>query len=118
MWGVISELLLDPENLSTGLEEMIERERRGLRGDPDREARAWAEKLAEVDRKHSRFQDMAAEGLISFDELKAKLAALEETRNIAQCEIIGLENTRERILQLERDKASSRPLGFWCISLL
>jgi site-specific DNA recombinase len=105
VWGLVSELLMEPEILSAGLEEMIERERRGMRGDPDREAKAWAEKLAEVDRKRSRFQDMAAEGLISFDELKAKLAELEENRNTAQCEMINLEGTRERIWQLEQDKA-------------
>jgi hypothetical protein len=53
-------------------------ERDGLREDPDQEAKAWAENLADVDRKRARFQDMAAEGLIHFDELRAKLVALEE----------------------------------------
>ncbi len=37
--------------LRTGLDEMIERECKGTRGDPAREAKAWVEKLAEVDRE-------------------------------------------------------------------
>jgi hypothetical protein len=64
----------------------------------------WAQKLAEVDLKRSRFQDMAAEGLISFDELKAKLAELKETREGAKHEVNRLERSRERIAQLELGK--------------
>ena len=41
-------------------------------------------KLTEVHRKRERFQDMAAEGLLPFDELRDKVAAPEETREIAR----------------------------------
>ena len=50
VWGLISDLLKDPDLLRTGLERMIEEERRSWRGDPEREAKAWLEKLTEVDR--------------------------------------------------------------------
>ena len=80
VWKVVSGIFGDPDRLRADLEKMIELECEGLRGDPDREAKAWLEKLAEIDRKRSGFQDMAAEGLITFDELRAKLAALDETR--------------------------------------
>jgi len=80
VWGLVSGLLKDRERLREGLERMIAEEREGVRGDPGREAGAWLERLAEADRKRSGFQDMAAEGLITFDELRAKLADLEETR--------------------------------------
>ena len=83
---------------------MIERERDGLRGDPDREAKTWAEKLADTDRKRARFQDMAAEGLNDFDELRAKLIALEETRDTAHRELAALEARREQLAELERDR--------------
>ena len=36
-------------------------------GDPQRQAKAWLKKLSEADRKRSRFQDVAAEGLITFE---------------------------------------------------
>ena len=53
-----------------------------MRGNPDIEAEAWAKKLAEVDSKRSAYQDQQAEGLIRLDELRTKLAALEEMRAV------------------------------------
>jgi chromosome segregation ATPase len=82
---------------------MIGEERKGIGGDPDREARAWLEKLAEADRKRSGFQDMAAEGLITFDELREKLADLEEVREFARHELEALEGRHARLRNLERN---------------
>jgi len=45
------------------LEETIELERETMRGDPEREAKAWLDKLADVERMRSRLQNMAANGL-------------------------------------------------------
>jgi DNA repair ATPase RecN len=104
VWEVVSGIFGDPDRLRADLQKMIELEREGLRGDPDREAKAWLEKLAEIDRKRSGFQDMAAEGLITFDELRAKLADLDETRTTARHELEVLEHRREQLESLERDK--------------
>jgi chromosome segregation ATPase len=104
IWGFVSDLLKNPKRLREGLEEMIERERDEVRGDPDREAKAWAKKLAAAVDKRSRLQDMAAEGLIIFDELGAKLEALEEERERARRELGGLEDHRARLRDLEKDK--------------
>jgi len=105
VWGFVSGLLKHPEHVWKGLEAMIEKERReGMRGNPERETKWWLERLSEVDRKRSSFQDMAAEGLISFDELRSKLAALEETRKTARRELKALSHRREKIEELERDK--------------
>jgi site-specific DNA recombinase len=106
VWEFVSGLLQDPERLRRGLEELIAREREGLRGDPAREASAWLEKLADVGRKRARFQDMAAEGYITFDELGAKLEELEEIRRTAERELDELNQRRARLEDLERDKAS------------
>jgi site-specific DNA recombinase len=103
VWEFISGLLKDRERLRAGLNEMIERERSGMNGDPDQEAQAWANKLAQVNRKRSGFQDMAAEGLITFDELRAKLVTLDETRATARRELRALESRREQLAELERD---------------
>ena len=46
---------------------------------------------------------MAAEGLITFDELRAKLAALGETREIAERELAALKGQQENLEQMERD---------------
>ncbi len=47
---------------------------------------------------------MAAEGLITFDELRAKLAAVEDTRQTARRELAALESRIERLRDLERDR--------------
>jgi site-specific DNA recombinase len=104
VWEFVSGLLKDPERLHAGLQAMIERERDGLRRNPNREAKAWAEKLADTDRKRACFQDMAAEGLIDFDELRAKLVALDETRDTAHRELAALEARREQLAELERKR--------------
>jgi hypothetical protein len=59
-----------------------------------------------VDRKRSNFQDMAAEGLVTFDELRSKLAMLEEVSETARRELAALSRRRERIEELERDKSA------------
>lgn len=74
MWELVLSLLLDPERLRDALDRFLEEVRKAHLGDPEREARTWLKKIAEVDRTRGRFQDMAAEGLISFDELRTKLA--------------------------------------------
>jgi site-specific DNA recombinase len=103
VWEVVSGLLKDPSRLRAGLEELIEEERHALRGDPDQEIKAWAKKLAEVDRKRSAYQDQQAEGLITLEELRAKLSALEEARTVAQRELDVLRSRREHVEQLEHD---------------
>ena len=46
---------------------------------------------------------MAADGLIDFDELRAKLAAIEETRMTARKELEVLEGRRKELDELEHD---------------
>ncbi len=104
VWELVSEILTDPEQLRSDLERMIELEREGLRGDPDRETKAWLDKLAEVGRMRGSYQDMAAKGLITFEELEQKLLGLEETRKTAERELQSLRGHRERLEELERDK--------------
>jgi hypothetical protein len=106
VWEFVSGLLKDPELLHAGLEAMIERESDGLPDNADREAKAWRDRLAEVEHKRARFQDMAAEGLIGFDELRAKLVALEETRDTTRKELAALEARRDQSAELERDRGT------------
>jgi site-specific DNA recombinase len=104
VWEFVSELLKEPAHIKRGLEKMIALQREGTGEDPDREARVWAEKLAEVDNKRSRYQDMAAEGLITFDELRAKLADLRRTRQAAERELEAVRNQKEHLEELEKDR--------------
>ena len=104
VWDLISGLLKDPKRLRAGLDEMIETERAGMRGDPEAEAFAWLGRLSTLDSKRSRYQDMAAEGLITFDELGAKLRELEDERAAAEDELANLQVRRARLEDLERDR--------------
>jgi chromosome segregation ATPase len=83
---------------------MIEMERGSVRGDPHEEARLWANKLAEVEGKRARYQEMAAENLITFDELRSKLIELDETRNTAERELEAIRDRSSRLEELERDR--------------
>jgi len=104
VWDLISGLLKDPARLREGLNEMIEAERAGMRGDPEAEAVAWLGRIAALDSKRSRYQDMAAEGHITFEELGAKLRELEADRATAERELEELNLRRSRLEDLERDK--------------
>ena len=104
VWDLISGLLKDPGRLREGLNEMLEAERSGMRGDPEAEAVAWLGRIAALDAKLSRYQDMAAEGHITFDELGAKLRELEAERATAEGELEELNVRRSRLEGLERDK--------------
>ncbi len=104
MWRFVHGLLTDPERLRVGLDAMIEEKRGALRGDPAEAANVWLDKIADVDRRRARAQDLAIEGLLSPDELRAKLATLEEAREVARRELEALGNQREEIEELERDR--------------
>jgi hypothetical protein len=94
----------DPKRLRADLEYAIDLMRQEeTRSDPEREAKRWAGKLAEVDRKRARYQEMAAEELITLDELRARLAELGEMRETAERELAALRDRAERIQELERD---------------
>jgi hypothetical protein len=84
--------------LRVGIECYIEQEHRG---DPEREMRVWAKRLADVDDKRSRYQDIAAEGLIDFDELREKLDALESDRKTAARELEAIRDKAERLASLK-----------------
>jgi site-specific DNA recombinase len=104
VWDEVSDLMKSPETLIADLERMIELERQEKRGDPNREAKVWLDKLAEVDQERRGYLKLAATGRMSDDELDKALAELEEARKSAQRELEALKHHRERIKELERDK--------------
>ncbi len=104
VWEFVSDLLTDPDQLRADLNAMIEEERQGIDGEPEQEAKPWLSKLAQVESKRSRFQDMAAEGYITFEELGAKLSELEEIRTTAVGKLEAIRNYQERIEEMEKDR--------------
>ncbi len=103
-WEMVSGLLKDPERLRIGLEEMIRREEEGLRRNPKGEIEAWLKSMSEADTKRRRYQEMAAEGLIEFEELRERLAEFDEEKKIAEREIRALREKSERIEEMRHNK--------------
>ena len=104
VWRFIYGLLTNPERLRVGLETMVEQKRRALRSDPGKEVNFWLDKIADVDRQRARAQDLAIEGLLSPEELRAKLDALKEGREAATRELEALQGRRQEVEELERDR--------------
>jgi site-specific DNA recombinase len=104
VWDFVSWLLKNPEHIRRGIERMIDQEYAGMKGDPEQEENVWAEKLIQVDLKRSRYQEMAAEGFLTFEELRAKLAELQEMREATERELDNLRNRKEHLEELENDR--------------
>jgi hypothetical protein len=83
---------------------MIELERGTVRGDPDKEARTWLDKLAEADTERRGYLRLAAQGRMTDEELDEALAALEESRAEAERELASLRSRQDAIKVLARDK--------------
>src|ERR671915_468035 len=104
VWDLISRLLKHPERLRRGLDEMIEQERAGMRGDPDQEAASWLEKLSEVEQERRGYLRFAAKGHMTDEELDEALAELEEIRMMAEDELAIIRGQKENLEELERDR--------------
>jgi hypothetical protein len=104
VWDLVSRFLKDPERLRAGLDEMIERERAGMRGNPDREAASWSQKLSEVGQERRGYIRLAAKGHLTDGDLEQALAELEETRATAEEELRIVRGRKEALEELERDK--------------
>jgi hypothetical protein len=104
VWELVSGLLKHPERVRAGLDEMIEQERAGMRGDPDQEAASWLEKLAEVEQERRGYLRFAAKDHMTDEELDEALAELEETRVMAEKELATIRGRKEIVEELERDR--------------
>jgi chromosome segregation ATPase len=104
VWNYVSEVMKNPEELRADLDRMIELQRRGTRGDPGKDAKLWAEKLVEVDRKRAKYQEAFAADAVTLPELKAYLAQLDETRKTAERELEVLRGHVEYVRSLEADR--------------
>src|SRR5215207_4319388 len=102
IWQSIRALMREPETIRKGWDAMIEQESAGLRGDPDKERKAWLQRIADLDSQRARAQDLAIEGLLDRDELRAKLSEIAEAKEHAQRELESLQERKDHIEHLER----------------
>jgi chromosome segregation ATPase len=104
VWTNISGLMKDAEQLRGDINRMIELKRNCSHSDPEREEKVWIDKLAEVNQMRQGYQEQAAKGYMTFDELGAALPELEETCKNVERELQIARNRLDRVAQLERDK--------------
>ena len=93
VWAKLRAYMTDRESLRRDLERMIALEREEMRSDPEREAKVWLEKLAEADKLRAGYQEQAARGLMTLDELAVRLKDLEDARSTAQRELEAARGT-------------------------
>ena len=104
VWAFVRGVMTEPEKLAKDLDRMIALKRAGNHGDPRKEAKLWVDELAKLERMRDGYHDQAAEGLLGFDKLREKLAALDERRANAESELEALRGHREELERLERDR--------------
>jgi site-specific DNA recombinase len=104
VWEFVSSLLKDPDKIRAGMDRLIEQERNSKRGDPEREAQAWAETITKCVRLRNAYQDQQVAGLMTLEELGSKLKDLDETRLHAERELTALQDSRARVEELEADR--------------
>jgi len=104
VWNYVSGVMKNPEELRADLDRMIELERSGTRGDPSKDAKLWADKLVEVERKRAKYHEAFAADAVTLPELKAYLAQLDEIRKTAEHELEALRSREEYVRQLEEGR--------------
>ena len=97
---VILDLIRRPEIMLEHIQREIETRKNEAQDSAAQEA-MWQEQLKKIERKRSGFQDMAAEGLITFAELRPKLDALVREGERAKEEIRALSEPHKAIQDLE-----------------
>jgi hypothetical protein len=93
-------LIENPEALREKVEERVNAERSSL-GNTDREARRVRSRLDKLEVMEDGYSDQAAEGLMSMERLREKLAAVAEERATLQGRLAELADGEARIRQLE-----------------
>jgi hypothetical protein len=103
IWQAIYGLISNPERLRRQWKAEVERKRRELlRGDPDREAYHLAEQLRRLEHRRSGYYDLAADGDMSREDLRAKLAEVDGQRHELQKMLRNAQSRRRSITEAER----------------
>jgi site-specific DNA recombinase len=103
IWQAVHDLISDPERLVRQWEAEVERKRRELlRGDPDREAHHLAEQLRQLEHRRSGYYDLAADGDMSREDLRVKLAEVDRQRHELQKTLRDAQGRRRSIAEAKR----------------
>jgi DNA repair exonuclease SbcCD ATPase subunit len=82
----------------------IDRQLRQLSGDPNKEARRLAERLQKLERRRSGYLDQEADGLMSREELRTKLAEVDRQREEFRQALHETQDRQQTIKKLEFER--------------
>jgi site-specific DNA recombinase len=100
VFGVLS----DPDTIQRGLDSLIQRETEEVRDDPEQVVTTLEERLSQNTHLRRAYQDQQAEGLMTLEELAAKLEELEDTRKVLEADLASLERSQQKAKELENDR--------------
>jgi hypothetical protein len=96
-------VLKDPDTIQRGLDSLIQRETEEVREDPEQVVETLAEMLSKNTHLRRAYQDQQAEGLMTLEELAARLEELDDTRKVLEAELVSLERSQQKARELEND---------------
>jgi DNA repair ATPase RecN len=100
VFGVLS----DPDTIQRGLDSLIQRETEEVREDPEQVVITLKERLSQNNHLRRAYQDQQAEGLMTLEELAARLEELEDARRVLEAELASLERSQQKAKELEHDR--------------
>jgi site-specific DNA recombinase len=100
VFGVLS----DPDTIQRGLDSLIQRETEEVRDDPEQVVTTLEDRLSQNTHLRRAYQDQQAEGLMTLEELAAKLDELEDTRKVLEADLASLERSQQKAKELENDR--------------
>jgi hypothetical protein len=106
VWAFVSELLTDPKKKRAGVQALIEQERVSEPQGLERQAKARTKRVDEYTRLRSAYQDQQAAGLMTLQELGAKLEELGNGCREAERELVALRSHQQRVEELEKDRGA------------
>ncbi len=79
---------------------------------PEEQIACWGKQLEKANIKRSRYQAQETEGLMTRQELRAKLAELDETVALAEAEIEKLRHHEKSIKAMARSYSNATPSSY------
>ena len=101
IWQEVLDLVSNPERVMRQHERYVERKRAEMRDDPNRKVRGLTEKLRKLERRRSGYLDLAADGDMTREELRAKLGGVEEKRGEIEQALRLARERQQRIVHLD-----------------
>jgi site-specific DNA recombinase len=99
VWKHIERFLSDPERVKAEYDRHIARHRAQLGGDQGEDTRAITKSLEKLERRRSGYIDLAADGDMTREELRRKLADVDQQRETARK---ALQEARDRLLTIQK----------------